>query len=406
MKQTRRQQQLNKRRKKKRERKRLEEHEKTYEQRRQAKYEELLESHTFTNRHGDLGKLLYSYSDARAWIDLPRGQKFGRIFCVRLLFPVAFAALLCAWFLVSLICRLQAGNNDGKTLLRLLPSFFAVAACTAVLLISAFAGWGKLLRWGFKRNLIRGQGAVGKRHTEKLQLELELADLNKETENRIDITPEFLVWTVNGKEEIYKREQVMLLVSKCGNELRLVLKHYECEKEFPVFLPADEYAPLKKALRGRMTAVRNVVSLADKEKPRKNFAKELPFVFCAIGFILAGITLIALYCTRVPEIPPFLGAFFIGMAPLFVYDLFSRFPAVKAVGIPLNVSLVMITVFPWALVWWIRLRLSSENGSLVQILFTCDPLAVAFTFFTGIGIYILIYSLVKLIDVIRFGTSQ
>ena len=100
MKQTRRQQQLNKRRKKKRERKRLEEHENTYEQRRQAKYEELLESHTFTNRHGDLGKLLYSYSDARAWIDLPRGQKFGRIFCVRLLFPVAFAALLCAWFLV------------------------------------------------------------------------------------------------------------------------------------------------------------------------------------------------------------------------------------------------------------------------------------------------------------------
>lgn len=405
MKQTRRQQQLNKRRKKKRERKRLEETEKNYEQRRQAKYEELLESHTFTNRHGDLGKLLYSYSDARAWIDLPRGQKFGRIFRVRLLFPVAFAALLCAWFLVSLICRLQAGNNDGKTLLRLLPSFFAVAACTAVLLISAFAGWGKLLRWGFKRNLIRGQGAVGKRHTEKLQLELELADLNKDTENRIDITPSFLIWTVDGKEEIYKREQVMLLVSKCGDELRLVLKHYECEKEFPVLLPADEYAPLKKALRGRMSAVPNV-PLADAGKLRKNLKEELPFLFGAIGFIIAGIALTLLHYTRVPEIPPFSGAFFIGMAPLFVYDLFSRFPSVKAVGIPLNISLVMITVFPWALVWWIRLRLSSENGSLVQILFTCDPLAVAFTFFTGIGIYILIYSLVKLIDVIRFGTSQ
>ncbi len=403
MKQTRRQQQLSKRRKKKRERKRLEEYKKTYEQRRQEEYEELLESHTFTNRHGDLGKLLYSYSDARAWVDLPRGQKFGRIFRVRFLFPIAFAALLCVWFLVSLICRLQAGNNDGKTLLRLLPSFFTVAACTAVLLISAFAGWGKLLRWGFKRNLIRGQGAVGKRHTEKLQLELELADLNKETENRIDITPNFLVWTVDGKEEIYQREQVMLLVSKCGNELRLVLKLHDCEKTFPVFLPAKEYAPLKKALRGRMSAVPNV-PLADAGKLRKNLKEELPFLFGAIGFIIAGIALTVLHYTRVPEIPPFLGIFFIGMAPLFVYDAFS--PAVKAVGIPLNVSLVMITVFPWSLVWWIRLRLSSENGSLVQILFTCDPLAVAFTFFTGIGIYILIYSLVKLIDVIRFGTSQ
>lgn len=404
MKQTRRQQQLNKRRKKKRERKRLEETEKNYEQRRQAKYEELLESHTFTNRHGDLGKLLYSYSDARAWIDLPRGQKFGRIFRVRLLFPIAFAALLCAWFLVSLICRLQAGNYDGKTLLRLLPSFFVVAACTAVLLISAFAGWGKLLRLGFRHNLIRGQGAVGKRHTEKLQLELELADLNKETENRIDITPSFLVWTADGKEEIYKREQVMLLVSKCGDGLRLVLQLSDCEKKFPVLLPAEEYAPLKKALRGRISAVPNV-SLADKEKPRKNFAKELPFVFGAIGFIFTGIILIALHCTRVPEIPPFLGAFFIGTAPLFVYDLFSRFPAVKAVGIPLNISLVMIAVFPWALVWWIRLRLSFENGSLVQILFTCDPLAVAFTFFTGIGVYVFIVSILKLIDFVRFGSA-
>ena len=94
------------------------------------------------------------------------------------------------------------------------------------------------------------------------------------------------------------------------------------------------------------------------------------------------------------------------MAPLFVYDLFSRFPSVKAVGIPLNVSLVMITVFPWALVWWIRLRLSSENGSLVQILFTCDPLAVAFTFFTGIGIFVFIVSVRKLIDSVRFGSAQ
>ena len=116
-----------------------------------------------------------------------------------------------------------------------MPSFFAVAACTAVLLISAFAGWGKLLRWGFKRNLIRGQGAVGKRHTEKLQLELELADLNKDTENRIDITPSFLIWTVDGKEEIYQREQVMLLVSKCGDELQLALKPMTARKNFPCF---------------------------------------------------------------------------------------------------------------------------------------------------------------------------
>ena len=405
MKQTRRQQQLNKRRQKKRERKRLEEYGKTYEQRRQANYEELLKSHTFTNRHGDLGRLLYSYSDARAWIDLPRGQKFGRVFRFRNLFPFAFAVLLFAWFLVSLICRLQASNDDGKTLLQLLPSFFVVAACVAVLLISAFAGWGKLLRWGFRHNLIHGQGAVGKRHVEQMQLELELADLHQDTENRIDITPDFLVWTVDGKEEIYRREQVMLLVSKCGDELQLVLKLHDCEKKFPALPPAGEYASLKKALRGRITAVPSV-SLADEDKPRKNMGKELPFVFGAIGFIVAGIALIVLHYTRVPEIPPFSGAFFIGMAPLFLYDLFSDSPVVKAVGIPLNVSLVMMAVFPWALVWWIRLRLSSGSCNVLQIILNCDPLAVAFTFFTGIGIYVLISSLVKLIDVIRFGSAQ
>ena len=116
---------------------------------------ELIKGQTFAEVHGDLGELLYSYSDARTWIDLPRGQRFKQVFKPQRVILFVFAVLLCAWFLVALIYQLCTTSNAGKTLLHLLPSFIIIAACTAILLVSVFMGWGKLVRWGFKHGLAR-----------------------------------------------------------------------------------------------------------------------------------------------------------------------------------------------------------------------------------------------------------
>lgn len=107
---------------------RREEYEKNYDDRTVAEYKELTKGQSFAESHGELGKLLYSYSDGRAWIDLPSGQKFRKTFCHQRVFLFALAVLLCVWFVTALIYQLSVTSDAGKTLLRLLPSFILIAA--------------------------------------------------------------------------------------------------------------------------------------------------------------------------------------------------------------------------------------------------------------------------------------
>ena len=151
--------------KKKRELRRREEFEKNYDKRTYDECSELVKGQSFADCHGELGKLLYSYSDARTWIDLPKGQKFRKSFCFQKIFLSALALLLCAWFITALVYQLCTTTNVGKTLLYLLPSFIIIAVCTAILLISVFEGWENFLRWAFKHNLVRGRGAFAVSYT-------------------------------------------------------------------------------------------------------------------------------------------------------------------------------------------------------------------------------------------------
>ena len=308
--------------------------------------------------------------------------------------------LLCAWFITALVCQLRNSTNAGTTILHLLPSFLIIAVGVVILLISVFQGWGKLLRWGYRHNLVRGRGAVGARQFEQMRLELELADLRRTSENRLDITPDYIVWTVEGKEEIFKRELVRVHVQKSGDTLRLVLKSDGEEREFPELLPEEEYTALKKALRDGL-AVTRTPAVKSKNDVQK-IIKELPFILAGIAFRVAGIMLIVAHYVWVPELPPFMGTIFIFASPLFVLDLFSPAKKVKTVGVPFTVSLILLSSCPWAIAWWFQLK----GGSFGQFLLNCDPFTVAFTLFTVLGVYVFIFAMTKLIDCIRFGTGE
>ncbi|MDE7158924.1 MAG: hypothetical protein K2N74_05040, partial [Clostridiales bacterium] len=253
---------------------------------------------------------------------------------------------------------------------------------------------------GFQHNLVRGKGAVGKRQFEQMRLELELADFRKTSENRLDITPEYIVWTVDGQEEIFKRELVTVHVCKKEDSLRLVLKSEGEEREFPVLLPAEEYTTLKKALRGQLTVTRKPTAKSGRELQK--ILKELPFILASIAFRIAGIMIIVTHYVWVPEVPPFMGMIFIFASPLFVLDTFSSKREVKTAGVPLTVSLILLTACPWALVWWAQLK----GDSIGQLVLNCDPFTVAFTLFTVLGVYVFIFGMTKTIDFIRFGTDD
>ncbi len=385
--------------KKKRAREWREEYEKNRGQRDFDECTQLLKGQSFKECHGDLGKLLYSYSDARTWIDLPKGQKFRKTFAPQRVFLFGFAMLLCVWFITALTYQLCTTTNVGKTLLHLLPSFIIIAACVAILLISVFMGWGDVLRWAFKHNLVRGRDAMQRRHLAQMKLDLQIADMRKERENRIDVTPDYVVWTVYGREEIICRELVELHVYKREDELLLMLKTDGDIKEFPVKLPEDEYAPLKKALRGQMTAMK--IGVTDKNELRKKFIKEIPATFMALLILTAGIMLVVAHYLWIPEIPPFLGVFFIGGGFLALGNTYSFIPVVDAAGIPLVFSLILLIVPPWAIVWFQQNIF--HNGNILQIILKCDAFTAGFSFFTVLGAYVFSFAITKLIDHIRFG---
>ncbi|MDE6849755.1 MAG: hypothetical protein K2J54_00340 [Clostridia bacterium] len=389
-----------KRARKKREQQWREEYEKNRDQRDYDDCKELIKAGTFAEAHGDLGKLLYSYSDARTWLDLPRGQKFRKTFVPQRIFLFAFAILLCAWFITALIYQLCTTVNVGKTLLHLLPSFILIAACTAILLVSVFGGWGEFVRWGFKHNLIRGRGAIERARLRQLKLELEIADMRKSRENRIDITPDYVVLSVYGKEEIFNREQVEAHVYKHTEGLQLILKIDGDVKEFPVLLSEEEYVPLKAALRDQLTAMR--MDVTDKSELLKKFVREIPATIMALLILAAGIMLVVTHYLWVKEIPPFLGVFFIGGGFLALGNTYSFIPAVNAAGIPFVFSLILLIVPPWALVWFNQYIFHS-SGNVLQIILRCDALTAGFSFFTVIGAYVFTFAMTKIIDYIRFG---
>lgn len=374
-----------------------------YEQKNYADYKKLRKSNSFAECHGDLGNLLYSYSDARTWIDLPRGQKFRKTFVPQRIFLFALAILLCLWFLTALIYQLCTTANTGKTLLHLLPSFIIIVACTAILLISVFMGWGKFTRWAFKHNLVRGRDALSRKRLAEMKLELELADMRKASENRIDITTDYVVLSIYGKEEIYKRELVTAQICKRGDDLSLTLNIDGRIRDFPPLLPDDEYVPLKKALLEQLTVVR--AEPTDKKELRKKLIKEIPAVFPMLLILAAGVMLVVAHYLWIKEIPPFLGVFFIGMSFLVLCNILSFIPAVNAVGIPLFFSLVLLVVPPWALVWF-QQNVFHNGGNVLQIILNCDAFTAAFSFFTVIGAYVFSYAISKLIDYIRFSATK
>lgn len=389
--------------KKRRERLRREEYEKNYDERTVAEYKELTKGQSFAESHGELGKLLYSYSDGRSWIDLPSGQKFRKTFCHQRVFLFALAVLLCVWFVTALIYQLSVTSDAGKTLLRLLPSFILIAACVAILLISVFMGWGKLLRWGFRHNLIRGKGAIGRRRIEQMKLELSLADSRMANENRIDVTPDYVVLTVYGKEEIFKRELIKAKVYKRENELSLTFYSGGRIIDFPASLSAEEYVPLKKALRDQLTAMR--IDVADDDGQRRKLVGEIPALIMTLFVFAAGVMLVVTHYLWITEIPPFLGVFFIGMSFLALCNVLSFIPAVNAVGIPLVFSLVLLVVPPWALVWFHR-NIFHNDGNVLSIILNCDVLTAGFSFFTVIGAYVFTFAVTRLVDYVIFGAIK
>lgn len=367
-------------------------------------YEKLRYTDAYAGNSENLGKILYSYSDARTWVDLPRGQKFRKIFVPQRVILFTLAMLLCIWFITALTYQLCTTTNVGKTLLDLLPSFIIIAFLTAVLLISVFLGWGKFMRWAFKHNLVHAhRNPILREQYRQFKADLENADRRKPIENRFDVTRDYVILTFWGNEFVFHRNCVSVTVRKEEHLLSLTFNISGRIRQFPAALPEEEYTALKKALRGQLTAVRG--QSTDTVELREKFIKEIPYLFGVLLIFAAGVMMVVTHYVWFDGIPPFLGVFFIGMSFLALCNSLSFIPNLHELCVPLIFSLILLVVPPWAIVWFQK-NVFHSGGNVLQIMLRCDAFTAAFSTFTVLGVFVFTFAINKIVDHIRFGDIE
>lgn len=348
----------------------------------------------------DYGKEVYSWSDSRTWIDLSPAQKKRARVSPQGIFLVGLATVLILWFLTSLIYRTATEPDAGKVILSMLPSLLIVAACSAILLISTFGGWGGLVRWAYRHNLVRG-GKNGYFHRQ-MQAEIERADLAKINEYAVDVTEEYIILTMSGQKYPFFRNAVTLNISKKYDLLNLVFVIDGKEVEFRKYLPKEQFVPLKKAFAEKC----EVIKASEEGKfTAKQLIKEIPALIFAAIIVTASILLIVAHYLWIPELPPVIGVFFLLMCGLVFCNIFSDIPAVSEVGTPFCFSVVLIVISPMAYIW-LETEAMHNKISFLHILTHCTPFAAGFGFFFVLGFYTLSFAISKAVDYARFGKDN
>ena len=366
-----------------------------------VEYEKLRYTDAYAGEPEDYGKLLYSYSDARTWVDLPRGQKFRKIFVPQRIILFTLALLLFVWFTTALTYQLCTTTNVGKTILDLLPAFIIITILIAILLISVFLGWDKFMRWAFKHNLVHPRkNPILREQYRQLKADMESTDQRKPIENRLDVTRDYVILTVWGKEYAFHRNRISTTVQKNEHLLTLTFEISGKIRQFPAKLPEEEYTALKKALRDQLTAVRT--KPMDTTDLREKFIKEIPFLLGVLLIFAAGVMVVVAHFLWLPNIPAFLGVFFIGMSFLALCNSLSFIPNLHELCVPMIFALILLVVPPWALVWF-QTNVFNNSGNVLQILLRCDALTAGLTFFSVLGVYVFVYAVMNVIDFIRFG---
>ena len=349
----------------------------------------------------DTGKEVYLYSNGMTWIDFSSKQKKQIRLSPQGIFIIILAFLLSGWFLTSFIYRMCTEPDRGAVALSMLPSFIIVGACVAILLISYFGAWGKFVRWGYRHNLIRGRDAVDKKWHKEMRLELQRADLIKNYETAIEVTQNFVTLYLVGQVYVFRREAVVVSVSKSNCSLNLVFTIDGFEFEFPKVVDEKQYVNLKKVFRERMTTVK---AEAESKPSRFNFVKELPAIIVAVGIVTAAVLMILAHYLWIPEIPPLIGIFFLLMSLLVFCNIFSCYPVIDELGVPFSFSLVLLVFPPMAYVW-IETEAMKIEITFFHLLTHCSWYAAGFGFFWVMGFYVLSFAISRAVDYARFGRN-
>lgn len=348
----------------------------------------------------------YGVDNSKTMYDTHKGQRAAVLKSPYSVYLLALIVFMLFWFAYSFV---NAVKTKGGTvvLLQFLPSFFVLAVCSAIVILSVFGMWGKFARWALKKKSVAGNP-----DTNKLQAEIEAADANKGRENALNIFEDYIEIINYGVRQVLNRNLLKCVILKKRGGY--------CTAEFVSIYGLSIYANaeipsadvhLIKEIFGEICSVekRRRSKIKDEALPFYHVKEKFKIDGAKIGGLVMGFIcaaagggVIALhYCVN-KSIPMPLGLFFIAGGFLAMLTVFDNVDVIKIFGIPFVFG-VIFTGFPFMFIFSVA---QSEGIKVTlptfhEFLCSFSPLLAGMFFMAGMGVLLIIVAFVQLIKYLK-----
>ena len=344
-------------------------------------------------------ELLYEYSDAKTMYDAPARGKVTLKGLISRGYIVVLGVGILVWFLYSLIA-MSIEIGFGRALLYHLPAVFGMFVGEFILFLSAFAAWGKFIRFAFRHNLVNTKAHGGEgRDLRLLEAEMNAADEQKPVENAFRVYRDFLVIINNGKKITLPRESVQKVTcQEIGDHLGLTV-YADIAVNVAVKLPRSEFPRVRRHFKEfeYRKAVRNFEDGQSIAENSKKFDLA-PLLFSFVCLAVCG-GVMAMHFTFAPALPLILplGFGFFGIL-LFLIAFEGYTPIIKN-GVIIILLGLFFTGIPVAVLFSV---VSMAGVSAVSLLLPFTVVHAVLSLFLGIGPMVLISGVAGLITSIRY----
>ncbi len=350
----------------------------------------------------------YGVDNSKTMYDTRKEQRTAALKSPYAIYMLALVAFMLFWFAYSFVNAVL--TEDGAiVLLKFLPSFFVLALCTAIVILSVFGMWGKFARWALKKNMVGAPASDGRR----LKEEIEAADANKGRENALNIFEDYIEVINFGKRTVVNRGLLRnVIIKKYGSFCKACfVSIYGYSVCAYVEIPSSDLHIIKEIF-GSMCTVEKRRSYKGGSVPDPVFYAKERFEIegaqiggLVMGFICAatGGGVIALhYCVN-KQIPMPLGIFFIVGGLLAMLTAFSSVAVVKVFAIPFMFGL-LFAGFPFMFVFSVA---QSEGIKVVlptfhEFLCSFSPIYAGIFFIAGLGILFILIAFVQLFKYLKY----
>lgn len=351
----------------------------------------------------DMGEILYKYGIADE--DGKSGERKKLWRSPASVFMLAVCAFLVFWFLYSFISALIDGGAEASVFI---PSFFALAVCVAIVLLTVLKIWAKLARFALDRGLVRQRERA--RVEADAEMMEEVYEQSEKTEPFIEIYRDYIRATDWEEVKIFAREGVERITAVEGFESYSLLiqaggEGYDFDAVIlhGLKLPKSEIKKLKKIF-GDKLEIEPLYDGESREAEKKLDFTDVNAAGIVVGIIVAaaGGGVIALHYCLSASIPVALGTFIIAGGALVFCSGFSAFPVVNDFFVPL-IAGATFAIIPLQFCKIIAegMGINIVFSSVHEFLRSFNPLFCAVGFLTAIGALLIAIAFWNLIKLIR-----